>query len=314
MKYAMILLLALPLVEQDKPANRKLPNRARCRTIVAARPWAKALKQIPSTVIDKGVLAHVPYTSFRAGDYELNVYGDPVAPACFEVGVYNKITDAAKKNCVDIVTILLDNAEDKKMLASLKLDEDKKVREGLTFEITPPTAEDAYGGWWVSVYDTVLLDRSRATPKELETITVKRAEVKKVDAEQKPEGPIAVEPVAQGRWGTDDLKDARNRKDIPEEQQAVYTPTISRKDGKYVPDRTEDDTGYIMFICANSDKHEDMEVLLKNCPACQKESTFFWDAGQNGFACFKCGGLYDSAAIKCSTCGKVPKRVRTKHK
>jgi hypothetical protein len=35
---------------------------------------------------------------------------------------------------------------------------------------------------------------------------------------------------------------------------------------------TLDDTGYILFICANSDKHEDREEIIKVCPACKQEN------------------------------------------
>jgi hypothetical protein len=94
----------------------------------------------------------------------------------------------------------------------------------------------------------------------------------------------------------------------------VYKPVFSRKDGAYVPDRTVDDTGYIMFICANSDKHEDREEIFKTCPACSAEDTFYWDTDKKCFIAFTCGKPYDNAMVKCPTCGKVPKRVRTKHK
>jgi hypothetical protein len=313
MKYLLFLLAAADF--QDKPA-RKLPNRTRCRQLVAIRPWARGLKQIPSTVIDKGVLRHVPYTSYRAGDYELNVYGDPSAPCCFEIGVYGGLVGSAeaKKNCMDVVKAILTEAEDRKLLDSLKLDEDKLVREGITFEVTPPTAEDAYGGWWISIYDEAALERSRATPKELEKITTTRRAVAQSDAEAKPKGPFTPDPVTEGRWGGDDLKDARKVKDSPEEQQAVYKPAYTRKDGAYVPDRTIDDTGYIFFICANSDKHEDREEILKTCPGCKKESTFFWDGERGCFLCFQCGAAYENGQVKCTVCGKAPKRVRTKHR
>jgi len=302
---------------QDPAPVRPLPNRTKCRQTVAPRAWAKGLKQIPSTVIDKGVLRNVPYTSYRAGDYELNVYGDPAAPCCVELGVYKELTKSveAKKNCMAAITALFSNQDDRKLIASLNLEVDKKLREGLTFEITPPTAEDAYGGWWISIYSEAGLDLSRASDKELEKITTTRQSVKQTDAEkQRQAGPIQVEPVAEGRWGTDDLKDARQQKDVAEEQQAVYKPAYSRKNGVYVPDRTEDDTGYILFICANSGKHEDREELIKACPACKKDSTFFWDADARSFVCFQCGVPFESSLIKCSGCGTVPKRVRTKHK
>ncbi len=295
---------------------RSLPTRTRCRQAATLKPWARGLKQIPSTVIDKGVLRAVPYTSYRAGDYELNVYGDPAAPAGFEIGIHNELLKSAeaKKNCFDLVSGLLDDPADRALLASLKRDIDKKVRAGVTFEVTPPTAEDAYGGWWVSVYDEAALDRSRATPKELEKITTTRQDVKRVEADKKDDASLQVEAVTQGRWSTEDLSSARTRKDVPEEKQAVYAPTFSRKDGAYVPDRTLDDTGFILFICANSDKHEDREEIIKTCPSCKQENTFFWDTDKKCFVAFQCGAPFDNALVKCSLCGKLPRRVRTKHK
>jgi len=313
-RWAALVLLAACTVPQA--ANgQTLPSRAKCRAAVAARPWAKDFKQIPSTVIDKGVLRDIPYLSYRAGDYELNVYGDPAAPACFEIGIHKELltSAAAKKNCFDLVASLLDDPADRALLASLKPEIDKKVRNGITYEITPPTAEDAYGGWWISVYSEPLLDRSRATPEELAAITSTRGAVQRADAAQKEKLPFPVDSSAQGRWASDDMSSARTRKDVPEQNQAVYAPAFSRKDGKYVPDRTLDDTGYILFVCANSDKHEDKEVIFKECPACKKVETFFWDTGKKCFIAFTCGTPYDNALVKCPTCGKVPKRVRIKH-
>jgi len=294
----------------------KFPSRARCRSAAAAKPWAKNFGQIPSTVIDKGVLRWVPYTSYRAGEYELNVYGDPTAPAGYEIGIHKDLltSAAAKKNCFDLINGLLDDPADRALLASLNQEIDKKVSNGVTFEITPPTAEDAYGGWWISVYSEPLLDRSRATPKELEKITTTRGALKAADAEKKESLPLPVDSSTQGKWASEDLSSARKLKDTPEDKQAVYSPTFSRKEGKYVPDRTVDDTGYIMFICANSDKHEDKEEIFKTCPTCKKDDTFFWDNDKKCFIAFTCGSPYDNALVKCPTCGKVPKRVRTKHK
>jgi hypothetical protein len=313
MRAIVAVVAALVAANLQADSGRPLPNRTRCRQAAAAKAWARDLKQIPSTVIDKGVLRDVPYTSYRAGEYELNVYGDPAAPAGFEIGIHGALlkSAAAKRNCFDLVAGLLDDPADRTLLASLKQDIDKKVRSGVTFEVTPETAEDAYGGWWVSVYSEALLDKSRATPQELAKITVTRGSVKSAKNEASP---LPVDPVTQGRWGTDDLANARSRKDVAEEKQAVYAPAFSRKNGAYVPDRTIDDTGYILFICANSDKHEDREEIIRVCPACRKDETFFWDGERKCFVAFQCGGAVDNALVKCSGCGKVPKRVRTKHK
>ena len=300
-----LLLAAVPFLVQANSA-RPLPTRAKARAAATATVWGKTLAQIPSTVIDKGVLRNIPYLSYRAADYELNVYGDPAAPAGIEIGIHKELLKSAgaKKTCVDFLRDLLDDPEDKKLIASLKLDVDKKVRNGLTFEITPPTAEDAYGGWWVSIYDEAALDRSRASEDEMSKITTTRTAVK----ESKPAaGALEVEG-AKGKWAADDLANARAG------SEKVYSPTISKKNGKYVPDRSVDDTGYIMFICANSSKHEDMEVIQKACPACKAEDTFFWDGAQSSFVGFKCGELYDNALVKCGICGAKPRKVRTKHK
>ncbi len=298
------LLAALTLAGQAGSA--RLPNRAKSRAAASATAWGKTLGQIPSTVIDKGVLRNIPYLSYRAGEYELNVYGDPAAPAGVEIGIHKELlkSAAAKKNCVDLMSGLLADPADKTLLASLKLDIDKKARNGLTFEITPPTADDAYGGWWVSIYDEAALDRSRASEDEMAQITVSKTAVK----DAKPAaGAMEVEG-SKGKWASGDLANAR------EGSEKVYSPTLSKKDGKYVPDRTIDDTGYILFICANSDKHEDMEVIQKSCPSCKAEDTFFWDSGKSCFIGFKCGEAYDNGLVKCSICGKAPRKVRTKHK
>lgn len=302
MKILLPLLLLLP---QANPA-RPLPTRAKARAAAANAFWGKTLAQIPSTVIDKGVLRNIPYLSYRSGDFELNIYGDPAAPAGVELGIHKDTlrSPTAKKACVDFLGGLLDPA-DRALLASLKMDVDKKVRDGLTFEITPPTAEDAYGGWWVSVYDEKALDRSRASEDEMAKITTTRTAVK----DAKPAaGELDVDGATQGKWASGDLAHARAG------SEKVYSPTISKRDGKYVPDRSVDDTGYILFICANSSKHEDMEVIQKACPACKADDTFFWDGTRSTFIGFKCGEVYDNALVKCGVCGAKPRKVRTKHK
>jgi hypothetical protein len=305
-------LCALLLAAQAEPA-KPLPNRTRCRQTLSVKPWAKGLKQIPSTVIDKGVLRNVPYTSYRAGEYELNIYGDPEAPACFEIGIHGALLKSAdaRKNCFDIVGVILADGAAVSFLKTLNPEGDKKVRAGVTYEITPPGAEDAYGGWWISIYSEPLLDRSRASAAEMAKITTTVKEVKAAEA-PKPAGPLTVDPVTEGRWAAEDLADARKKKETLEETQAVYRPAIARTDAGYTPTRTIHDTGWILFVCANSDKHEDREELLKKCPTCGKNDTYFWDKDKACFQSFQCGAVYDNALVKCTLCGKVPKRVRTK--
>ncbi|HEX7901135.1 MAG TPA: hypothetical protein VF950_25480 [Planctomycetota bacterium] len=80
-------------------------------------------------------------------------------------------------------------------------------------------------------------------------------------------------------------------------------------------DRSVQDTGYIMFVCANSGKHADKEIVLPGlCPACAKASSYYWDAGLSNYRCFACAKEYPQAKIACPECGKVPVKTRLKHR
>jgi hypothetical protein len=147
--------------------------------LAGKQQWVTDLQPIPAVVIDKGVLKNVPYKSYQAGNYEINIYGDPERPAGLEIGVYNELLKSvkAKSNCIDFLAALLASSADQQLLRSLQLTKDSKERDGLTFEITPETDEDAYGGWWVSVYSKPLLDVGRASDEDLKGITVSWKEV-----------------------------------------------------------------------------------------------------------------------------------------
>ena len=163
-------------------STNRLPSTTDLILLLSKQPWASHLRQIPATVIDKGMLRNVPYVSFRCGDdYEINVYGDLDRPAAIEAGVYRKLLDdtTAKKNCVGFMNALLGQAADKQAMQGLAPEKDLKTRDGMTFEITPPFAEDAYMGWWVSVYSEQQLNLARASAEELQHISVPRAEASK---------------------------------------------------------------------------------------------------------------------------------------
>ena len=109
--------------------------------------WEGKFQQIPALVVEEGPLKNVPYMSFRSGNYEFNLYGDPDAPAGIELGVYNGLLkdEAAKKKCIETLAELMGNAKDAEVLKAIGLTVAKKDREGFTFEITPETAPDAFG-------------------------------------------------------------------------------------------------------------------------------------------------------------------------
>ena len=73
-----------------------------------------------------------------------------------------------------------------------------------------------------------------------------------------------------------------------------------------------DDTGAIMFICADTPKHADKEVFINACP-CGAKKYFHWDPEHQGFRCFACNKPFPNEKVQCPDCGRTPKRVRTRH-
>lgn len=165
--------------------------------------WGADLTPIPATVVEKGMFRNVPYVSFRCSDdYEVNIYGDLKEPAAIEAGVYRKLLNdkAAKLNCINFIRSILGETEDKEMLQQLSRDKDLKVRNGLSFEITPPTDEDAYQGWWISAFSEKKLNNSRASAKELNDISIAKVDVAK----------SAKGEEAASEWSTEEMKLARS--------------------------------------------------------------------------------------------------------
>jgi hypothetical protein len=180
----------------------RLPNFKQAILFLSKQPWVVNLTPIPATVIDKGILRNVPYTSFRCnGDYEVNIYGDLENPSGIEIGVYRKLLNdsSAKENCVQFINGLLSQSADKEILLGLDLKKDLKTHDGLTFEITPPGDEDAYNGWWVSVYSEKQLNLARASDGEMNQISMTQADAAKNAKESK----------SLSSWSADELKQAR---------------------------------------------------------------------------------------------------------
>ncbi len=223
LKYATVTLDRGDIEAIEKKAPEATPAAAparlarwdRCIEVVAARPWAGELRQIPATVIDKGILKNVPYMSHKSGNTEFNLYGDPDDPAGIEIGVTRELlkSDAAKAECLAVIVALLSDPKDVAALRSLNLKPGKAEHDGLTFEVTPETAEDAYEGWWISVYSTKLLDEARATDEELKRISVTEAELEKEEeAERERARKELAERKAEDKKKADEKKKAEPRK------------------------------------------------------------------------------------------------------
>jgi len=83
----------------------------------------------------------------------------------------------------------------------------------------------------------------------------------------------------------------------------------SERDGVHA-----DDTGPILFICANSDKHEDKEVFFMRCLPCGQENYFYWDHARYEYRCFACAKAVDPETVRCPDCGRPPRVWRTRPK
>lgn len=184
-------------VERDKAVSKL--NRIPSEKEVIARSFLSgvftrdSIRQIPATVIDKGILKWIPYNSYRCvNNYELNIYGDPENPAAVEIGIYPPLVGmkSAEEACRMVMMKILTDEKDQKALALLDLKPGKITFNGLTIEITAATDEDAYGAWWIGIYDEPALEKARATAEVIEEISVAKREIPAAEKTQSPEPSI----------------------------------------------------------------------------------------------------------------------------
>jgi hypothetical protein len=208
--------------EQVTPTTNtnRLSDFKRAIVLLSKQVWATNLAAIPATVIDKGILRNVPYTSFQCGEnYEVNIYGDLDHPAGIEVGFYKTLPDneLRQTNCVMFLKELLPQSADKEILQTLNSMKDLRTLDGLTFEITPPSADDSYNGWWLSVYSEKQLDAARASEAEMSHITVTKLDAARQSNDGDP-----------SQWSAQELNLARSSVPI--------TMTITNKYGDVISD------------------------------------------------------------------------------
>ena len=140
----------------------------------------RSLVEIPATMIASGVFKNVPYLSFRANDdVELDIYGDPNDPAGIEIGIFGKRRSNVKlqRALRGYLAGFLTTRKEIAALYGIDLREGKKTAGDITFETTPPTAEDAYGAWWISIYNMKKLDAIRLSDAEYAKLTRPAEEV-----------------------------------------------------------------------------------------------------------------------------------------
>ena len=136
--------------------------------------YVHSFEQIPATVVDVGDFKNVPYLSFRVnGDIELNIYGDPEDPAGIELGIYGAKQGDKKlrRICREFLVSYLNTRAE--IEAVYQLNENLGLRniDDMTVEYTPAKAPDAYGAWWLSIYNRKRLDAARLTAENYAALT-----------------------------------------------------------------------------------------------------------------------------------------------
>ncbi|MGV3773376.1 MAG: hypothetical protein ACO1QB_10780 [Verrucomicrobiales bacterium] len=211
--------------------------------------WTHSVKQIPATVIDQGILKFIPYISFRcnAGTYQMNVYGDLDSPVAIDIGTLKYGSEEAKTNCFQFIESLFQNSKAKEIIPKLSLNQKSFFKlESLTFETTLPTEADAYGFWWISVYNESALEKSRVTEKDLLTISELQDPPKKLSSTVSTPASVSISSgnlpaykisriPSQNQfpsWSREELSQARSGGG------RVFVRGYRRKDGTYVKPHT----------------------------------------------------------------------------
>ncbi|MFZ9919853.1 MAG: hypothetical protein ACO3GO_01960 [Terrimicrobiaceae bacterium] len=142
----------------DLPAWRVMVNDLRNNDSV------KSLEQIPATHIDNGYLKNIPYLSFRINELaEMNIYGDPDDPAAVEFGVYGRMSSNDKMRRVlrSFLAGFLSNRKEVGAIYGIPFSGGQECVGQICFKITPASAPDAYGGWWICLFNPKKLDAAR---------------------------------------------------------------------------------------------------------------------------------------------------------
>ncbi len=185
----------------DLNRKGKLPSWRVIANDLRTHDAIKSLVEIPATVIDVGDFKNVPYKSFRVNnDIELNIYGDPENPAGVELGIYGPKSGKTKlrKTLRGYLAGFLTTREEIGTLYSLGLEKGIAQAGNLTIEITPKNAPDAYGAWWVSLYNRKDLQGVRLSDAEYAKLVRPMNEV--IDKRGR---------VISGGWSKEDARNSR---------------------------------------------------------------------------------------------------------
>jgi hypothetical protein len=135
----------------------------------------RSFEQIPATVVDTGDFKNVPYLSFRVnGSVELNIYGDPEDPAGIEMGIYGAQQGNTRIRRIirEFLSAYLNSRDEIEAVYQLDKNGGRRDVGDMTIEYTPANAPDAYGAWWLSIYNRKHLAKARLTDAEYAKLSV----------------------------------------------------------------------------------------------------------------------------------------------
>jgi hypothetical protein len=158
----------------DLPSWRIIANDLRTNDAI------QTLVEIPAVGITEGVFRNVPYKSFRVnGDLELNIYGDPEDPAGIELGIHGRRQSSPKLRSLlrAYLAGFLGSRQEVAALYAVPFSGGTRRTHPLVFEVTPHEAPDAFGAWWLSLYDDTELNRIRLSDEEYAALTLPFEEV-----------------------------------------------------------------------------------------------------------------------------------------
>lgn len=138
-------------------------------------PCVAGLHSIPATVVEVGVFGNVPYQSFSNGEVEVNAYGDPGDLVGLEAGTRSE--DPALQQCLlQFIAAQPLLAADQRRVLQLTVAPALDQQPGLSIEVTPRTAPDAFDAWWISLERPEAIAAAKAPPEQVVAVTTPHAQ------------------------------------------------------------------------------------------------------------------------------------------
>jgi hypothetical protein len=129
---------------------------------------------IPAVRQTTGELRNIPYLSFNVNRQGvMNIYGPPEDPVAIQFGIFGKRgrSDKYPRIVREFLAGHLNSRREISTIYALSLRGDKKTADGLVFVVTPQTAPEAHGGWWITVADADRLERARVPAAKYASLT-----------------------------------------------------------------------------------------------------------------------------------------------